>query len=154
MTKFSLPKVDDSTYENLLKAIRDHVVKYLKVIFITVGEEDEAYTIFETLNARGMDLSFVDLIKNKVFKSFNATHPDDFAKTKWKELRNIMVSRDGTGNLETFVRHWWIARYTYTSADNVYKHFKKLWNSGEINAEEFLSELVNDVSLYVKILVD
>lgn len=111
--KLGQAKVDDGLYESLLKAIRDQVVKYLKVIFITVGEEDEAYTIFETLNARGMDLSFVDLIKNKVFKGFNTTHPDDFAKTKWKELQNTMVSRDGVGSLETFVRHWWIARYNY-----------------------------------------
>lgn len=144
-------KESNSLYENLLKAIRDQVVKYLKVIFITVSEEDEAYTIFETLNARGMDLSFVDLIKNKVFKSFNTTHPDDFAKTKWKELRHTIASRDGVGSLETFVRHWWIARYDYTSADNVYKYFKKRWNSGEIDAENFLEELVSDAALYVKI---
>ncbi|MGB3405241.1 MAG: DUF262 domain-containing HNH endonuclease family protein [Microcoleaceae cyanobacterium] len=142
---------DDDLYVKLLKAIREQVVHYLKVIFITVAEEDEAYTIFETLNARGMDLSFVDLIKNKVFRSFNATHPDDFAKTKWKELRNTIVSREGVGSLETFVRHWWIAQYNYTSADNVYKHFKKLWNSDEIDAKGFLEELVEDAHLYVKI---
>jgi uncharacterized protein with ParB-like and HNH nuclease domain len=59
-------KVDNERYEMLLRAVRDQVVKYLKVIFITVAEEEEAYTIFETLNARGMNLSFVDLIKNKL----------------------------------------------------------------------------------------
>ena len=149
--KFAQPKVDNVLYESLLKAIRDQIVSYLKVIFITVAEEDEAYTIFETLNARGMDLSFVDLIKNKVFKSFNTTHPDDFAKTKWKELRNTIASRDGTGNLETFIRHWWIARYNYTSADNVYKHFKKKWNSNAISPINFLEELVDDAALYIKI---
>jgi len=150
--KFRLIDVsNDESYEKLLKSIRDQVVKYLKVIFITVAEEDEAYTIFETLNARGMDLSFVDLIKNKVFRSFNATHPDDFAKTKWKELRRTISSRDGIGSLETFVRHWWIAKYNYTSADNVYKHFKKLWNNGQIDAEIFLNALVSDAELYAKI---
>ncbi|NJN74869.1 MAG: DUF262 domain-containing protein [Limnothrix sp. RL_2_0] len=70
----------------LLRAVRDQVVKYLKVIFITVAEEEEAYTIFETLNARGMNLSFVDLIKNKLFKELTDTHPDDDAKTTWKIL--------------------------------------------------------------------
>jgi uncharacterized protein with ParB-like and HNH nuclease domain len=150
-SRLDCDNINDISYENLLKAIRDQVVKYLKVIFITVAEEDEAYTIFETLNARGMDLSFVDLIKNKVFKSFVSTHPDDSAKTKWKKLRNTISSRDGVGSLETFVRHWWIARYNYTSADNVYKHFKKLWNNGEINAEQFLDELVSDAALYLKI---
>ncbi|NEO57014.1 MAG: DUF262 domain-containing protein [Okeania sp. SIO3B5] len=142
--------LDDKLYENLLKAIRDQVVKYLKVIFITVKEEEDAYTIFETLNARGMDLSFVNLIKNKVFKTLKTTHPDDFAKTNWKKLTNIIDLGDGVGSLETFVRHWWISRYDYTSGDNVYKHFKKRWNNREIG-ENFLGELVNDADLYVKI---
>ncbi|QYO63135.1 DUF262 domain-containing protein [Leptolyngbya sp. 7M] len=149
-SKFSIFKIDDDLYEKLLKAIRDQVVKYLKVIFITVSEEDEAYTIFETLNARGMNLSFVDLIKNKVFKGLIGKHPDDFAKTKWKELRSIIVSRDGVGSLETFVRHWWISRYSYVSAENVYKSFKKQWNSGSIDAKTFVDELVGDAKLYVK----
>ena len=148
---FKQDRVDDQLYEKILKAIRDQVVKYLKVIYITVKEEDDAYTIFETLNARGMDLSFVDLIKNKIFKSFNTKHPDDFAKTNWKKLRNTISSRNGVGNLETFVRHWWISRYNYTSADNVYKHFKKRWNSGAIDSEFFLDELVSDASIYIKI---
>lgn len=141
----------DADYEKLLKAIRDQVVKYLKVIFITVNEEDEAYTIFETLNARGMNLSFVDLIKNKVFRDLKQKHPDDSAKTKWKELRKTIVSREGTGSLETFVRHWWISRYSYVGADNVYKSFKNKWNKGEIKADTFLNDITDDINLYIKI---
>ena len=57
---------DDGVYETLLKEIREQIVNYLKVILITVKNEDDAYTIFETLNARGMNLSFVDLIKNQI----------------------------------------------------------------------------------------
>jgi len=84
-SRFSIDKgVSDGKYEVLLTAVRDQVVTYLKVIFITVTEEEEAYTIFETLNARGMNLSFVDLIKNKLFKELTDTHPDDDAKTIWK----------------------------------------------------------------------
>lgn len=148
----SLDLDNEAEYTKLLKAIRDQVVKYLKVIFITVNDEDEAYTIFETLNARGMNLSFVDLIKNKVFKNLNQKHPDDSAKTKWKNLRKIIVSREGTGNLEVFVRHWWISRYAYVSAANVYKSFKNKWNSGEIKASTFLDEIISDAELYIKII--
>ncbi len=108
----------------LLKKIRDQVLSYLKVIYITVKEEDQAYTIFETLNARGINLSFVDLIKNKLFKELKKQHPDDTAKTKWKKLRSLMSSREGLRSLETFVRHWWISRYSYKSAEKVYKAFK------------------------------
>jgi uncharacterized protein with ParB-like and HNH nuclease domain len=84
--------VSDEKYEFLLKSLRDHLVNYLKIILITVSDEEEAYTIFETLNARGMNLRSVDLIKNKLFKALNRTHPYDNAK---KEAR-----RDGVPPIE------------------------------------------------------
>lgn len=144
-------KVDDEKYEMLLRAVRDQVVKYLKVIFITVAEEEEAYTIFETLNARGMNLSFVDLIKNKLFKELTDTHPDDDAKTTWKNIRLVISSRDAVGSLETFVRHWWISKYSYVSEENIYKAFKKLWTEDKIDAKEFIKELYSDSETYIKI---
>ncbi|NEO14987.1 MULTISPECIES: DUF262 domain-containing HNH endonuclease family protein [unclassified Moorena] len=141
----------NSNYERLLKEIRDQVLSYLKVIYITVKEEDQAYTIFETLNARGINLSFVDLIKNKLFKELKKQHPDDTAKTKWKKLRSLMSSREGLGSLETFVRHWWISRYSYVSAKHLYKAFRKKWNTNEINASQFIDDLISDAEKYIKI---
>jgi uncharacterized protein with ParB-like and HNH nuclease domain len=140
-SQFNLNKdIDDVQYEILLRAIRDQVVKYLKVIFITVVEEEEAYTIFETLNARGMSLSCVDLIKNKLFKELNNTHPDDEAKTTWKNIRSVISSRDSVGSLETFIRHWWISKYSYVAEDKIYKNFKNLWAEGKIDARRFIRE--------------
>lgn len=143
--------ISNLSYEEQLKSVRDQIVKYLKVIFITVAEEDEAYTIFETLNARGMNLSFVDLVKNTLFKSLRSTHPDDEAKTKWKEMRRTISSRDDIGTIETFMRHWWLAKYTYVSAGKLYHSFKKCWKNGEINASKFIKELNDDAKLYIKI---
>jgi uncharacterized protein with ParB-like and HNH nuclease domain len=144
-------KIDNESYEILLRAIRDQVVKYLKVIFITVAEEEEAYTIFETLNARGMNLSFVDLIKNRLFKELSDTHPDDDAKTTWKNIRLVISSRENVGSLETFVRHWWISKYSYVGEENIYKTFKKLWSEDKIDAKEFINELYLDSLKYIKI---
>ncbi|MBD2059750.1 DUF262 domain-containing protein [Oculatella sp. FACHB-28] len=144
-------RVSDEKYELLLRAIRDQVVKYLKVIFITVTEEEEAYTIFETLNARGMNLSFVDLIKNRIFKELSDTHPDDNAKTTWKNIRLVIASRDTVGSLETFVRHWWISKYSYVGEEKIYKNFKKLWMEDKIEAKEFIKELYSDAGTYIKI---
>jgi uncharacterized protein with ParB-like and HNH nuclease domain len=149
--RFHIKKVDDEKYEILLRAVRDQVVKYLKVIFITVAEEEEAYTIFETLNARGMNLSFVDLIKNRLFKELNDTHPDDDAKTTWRNIRSVISSRDNVGSLETFVRHWWISKYSYVGEENIYKTFKKLWAEDRIDAKQFIKELHADSQTYIKI---
>jgi uncharacterized protein with ParB-like and HNH nuclease domain len=138
-------------HEDFLKALRDQTINYLKVIFITVNEEEEAYTIFETLNARGMNLSCVDLIKNKLFNELKDTHPDDAAKTTWNQLRNKISSRDGVGSLENYVRHWWISKYSYVSAENLYSKFKLMWNKGGVNANDFITELRMDADLYVTI---
>ncbi len=97
-----------------------------------------------------MNLSFVDLIKNKLFKELKKTHPDDSAKTKWKELRSTISSRPGL-TFETFVRHWWISHYSYVSAENIYKNFKDRWNKGEIVAATFMDKLLNDAEVYRKI---
>ncbi|MDH8543926.1 hypothetical protein QIH15_27290, partial [Klebsiella pneumoniae] len=75
---------------------------------------------FETLNARGLNLSYADLIKNKLFKKLNSTHPDDDAKTKWNKIRKIIGSRNGVGSVETFIRHWWVSKYSYVSSDTLY----------------------------------
>lgn len=138
-------------YLEALKAVRDQVLRFLKVIYITVNDEDEAYTIFETLNARGLNLSYADLIKNKLFKKLNGTHPDDDAKTKWNKIRKIIGSRNGVGSVETFIRHWWVSKYSYVSSDTLYKAFLDKWNKGVIDAEEFIDELLSDAELYVKI---
>lgn len=143
--------VCDDIYVVLLKALREQLVKYLKVIFITVAEEEEAYTIFETLNARGMNLSFVDLIKNRLFKELNSTHPDDCAKTTWKKIRSTISSRDGIGSLETFVRHWWISKHSYVSTDNMYKAFRKRWMQNKIVPINFINELHDDAKIYVRV---
>ena len=46
-----------------LTQIRDTVLS-LKVIFVRLEDEDDAYVIFETLNTRGKDLGLADLVKN------------------------------------------------------------------------------------------
>ncbi|NEO75706.1 DUF262 domain-containing HNH endonuclease family protein [Moorena sp. SIO4G3] len=152
-TKFfkALNIYNTSNYERLLEEIREQVLYYLKVIFITVKEEEQAYTIFETLNARGMNLSFVDLIKNKLFKNLNQQHPEHTAKIKWEELKSLISSREGVGSLETFVRHWWISRYSYISAEKVYKAFRKRWNNNEIDSSQFIYDLISDAEKYIKI---
>ncbi|WP_318385947.1 DUF262 domain-containing HNH endonuclease family protein [Enterobacter sp.] len=142
---------DDFIYVDALKAIRDQILRFLKVIYITVNDEDEAYTIFETLNARGLNLSYVDLIKNKLFKKLNGTHPDDDAKTKWNKIRQIISSRNGVGSMETFIRHWWVSKYSYVSSDTLYKAFMDKWKKDEIDAANFIDELLYDAEIYVKI---
>jgi hypothetical protein len=139
---------NNDNYEQVLKAIRDQVTNYLKVIFITVKEEDEAYTIFETLNARGMNLSYVDLIKNKLFKAMQSIHPDDYSKTIWKQITNNLIERENIGTFEDYMRHFWLSQYPFVTKGKIYKEFQIELNKKNIQPENFINKLKNDSKVY------
>lgn len=135
-------------YKNILNAVRDQILNYLKVIYITVTDEEDAYTIFETLNARGMSLSAVDLIKNLIFKDLKTQHPDDYAKTEWKKIRENLSKGESSTNIDTFFRHFWLSKYGFTSEGRIYKAFKDFKDDNLIDSAGFLMELVQNSEYY------
>nr|WP_268873239.1 DUF262 domain-containing protein [Pseudomonas congelans] len=135
-----------------LKAVREQTLNHLKFIYINVKKEDDAYSIFETLNARGMSLSSVDLIKNWIFKNLKRTHPHDNTKSTWKKMGESLRSRQIPVDIETFFRHHWNSKYGYSSEDRIYKSFKLLVKSKEIgDPKTFLEALTSEASTYNKI---
>jgi hypothetical protein len=132
-----------------VKAVREQVLNNLKVILVTAKQEDDAYTIFETLNARGISLTSVDLIKNWIFKNYNDLHPNDNAKDVWGQIRQDITK---FSDLETFFRHYWNSKYAFASNDRLYKSFKDQLRRGRIScARTFLLELKSAASRYQKI---
>lgn len=144
----SISGSESEKHLQLINSLRDQVLSYLKVIYITVTNEDDAYTIFETLNARGMSLSAVDLVKNLVFKELNQSHPDDYAKTEWKKMRRTLGEGANTTNIDTFFRHFWLSKHGFTSEGRIYKTFKKHYDDGVITSSDFLSDLVTNAGHY------
>ncbi len=138
-------------YTVLLESIRDQILLYLKVIYITVSSEDDAYMIFETLNARGKGLTSVDLIKNDLFKVLNNTHPDDSAKTNWKKIQFNLMSRQIKINLETFFRHFWLSKYNFITESKIYRSFKIESSKRDFDHSDFLKDLVFESKLYNEI---
>ena len=134
---------------NSVKSLRTQVLNFLKFILVTAKHEDDAYTIFETLNARGLSLTSVDLIKNWIFKNDKNTHPNDNAKALWNGLRE-KVSK--FSDLETFFRHYWNSKYAYASNDRLYKSFNDFRKAGKVtSARDFLLELRAASERYRKI---
>lgn len=135
----------------ILEAIRDQILLNLKVIYITVSNEDDAYMIFETLNARGKNLSSVDLIKNDLFKELNGTHPDDTAKRVWKQIQINLASRTNKVNFETFFRHFWLSKYNFITESKIYKNFKIESAKTSFTHYAFLIDLSEEAEVYNKI---
>lgn len=136
---------------DLLKAIRDQILK-CKTIFITVDNERQAQTIFETLNAKGKDLETIDLIKNKVFNLLEEEHPTDFAKESWKKIKSILQERENRVNISTYFRHFWISNYEFLTEDRIYNSFQRKIKENKREYKKFLNELIVTSEDYIKII--
>jgi uncharacterized protein with ParB-like and HNH nuclease domain len=93
------------------------------VIEIKVSDSDEAYDIFETMNARGAELTVADLVKNHLFKQVRKTPTgDDIAKKKWSV---IIDNLDGSGlDFTTFLRYHWLSRHEFLTKKRIFKAIK------------------------------
>ena len=72
--------------ENLAALLSETVGRQLIFILITVDDELNAYTVFETLNARGLELSSTDLLKNYLFSRLRVPADLDALKRRWQAL--------------------------------------------------------------------
>ncbi len=129
-----------------LVQIRDALLD-LKVIFVKLEDEDDAYVIFETLNTRGKDLSLSDLVKNHVTRHLKATNASlDEAKTKWEKILETIEGSSKDIYTDTFIHHFWLSRYDYLPVKSLFKVLKH--RIGKAQCSGFLDDLVSDAALY------
>jgi len=72
--------------ERLAHLLNEVVARRLLFILITVDDELNAYTVFETLNARGLELSATDLLKNFLFSRVRVKADLDALQRRWLRL--------------------------------------------------------------------
>ena len=84
-------------------------------MYVETDDINEAFIIFETLNARGKDLETSDLLKNHLFRVANKNI--EKIKRTWLEtvdnLENIDITK--------FLRHYWNSRFSFTREKELYK---------------------------------
>lgn len=137
----------EMNYIDVLKLFRDQIL-HCKVIYVTVKSFDDAYAIFEVLNAKGKDLSPIDIIKNSIFSILDETTPADCADINWKKIKDKMV---GKCDIQTFYRHYWLSKYGYSTAKKLVKEFNEKVEKNQIEYNKFLNELVEASEDYYKI---
>ena len=98
-------------------------VSDLIVIDINIKSEDDAYEIFETTNARGVDLSVADLLKNLIFKKIRADDDRDIAREVWGEITGN-VEETGT-EVKKFIRYYWLSKHSFVTEKRIFKEIKK-----------------------------
>ncbi len=76
--------------EALARLLSDTVARQLLFILITVEDDISAYTVFETLNARGLELSSTDLLKNYLFSRVPVRSDLEALQRRWRHMIGIV----------------------------------------------------------------
>lgn len=119
------------------------VVDNLYFTQIVVNDEMNAFRVFETLNARGVQLSSSDLLKNYLFSLVDnkCAHSSriDVLEEKWARLTDNIK----TEKLPEFLRYYWNAGHKSIRANALFKTIRK-----EITSDTEVFVLVDDLYRY------
>ncbi|HEY3569347.1 MAG TPA: DUF262 domain-containing HNH endonuclease family protein [Thermoanaerobaculia bacterium] len=148
-TGISEAKKKQKKRERLI-AIRDKILR-LQLILIQLGNEDDAYLIFETINTRGKDLTVADLVKNYLTRLLKPRNRNiDIAKQKWNSILDLFDASEVDIDMSRFLHHSWLSRYPYLAERKLFKEIKRIVDKS--NAGSYLDDLVLDAQIYRRIL--
>jgi uncharacterized protein with ParB-like and HNH nuclease domain len=131
--------------DEALLELEEYVAGNTNVIRIEVGDESDAFVIFETLNDRGLELAVSDLVKNYLF-SLADTHLDTFKKS-WIEI-SLLV---GSENLTAFLRHLWLSEHEVVRDKELYRNLRSKIKS-KTAARQFMERLRKVADYYAALM--
>jgi uncharacterized protein with ParB-like and HNH nuclease domain len=133
-----------------LASFIDKIVDKLFFTVIKVSDQLNAFKVFETLNARGVQLSSSDLLKNYLFSIVDQTHPHENEIEELEKLWSSIIGKLGTLKFEDYLRYFWNSSHKTVSKRNLFKTIK----NEIINKEttfKILRDLLETVDLYIAI---
>jgi uncharacterized protein with ParB-like and HNH nuclease domain len=116
-----------------------------KIVFtvMTVSDDVKAYKLFETLNARGVQLSSIDLLKNYLFSTAGNRYLEQMKK-RWATLTKLIEKDDILNDL---LRYYWNSKYDYVEKKNLFKVIKREITKPD-QAFDLVQQLQNIASLF------
>ena len=130
--------------DKLATFITETIAQRLLFIQITVEDELNAYTVFETLNARGLELTATDLLKNYLFSLFQG--PDDLreAQRQWKRIINAVQME----KFPEFLRYYLSLKHQRVRRERLFKLVRESVRD-VLQSFDLLDQLENFSGLFV-----
>jgi hypothetical protein len=126
--------------ELLADFLQNQLAEKLLFIQIVVETDLDAYVVFETLNARGIELTVSDLLKNYLLSLTSHSEEDKRqAKDQW---RRIILITD-LNEFPTFLRYYWNSRFDFVRKDSLFKSLR-----GSVTTAEQTFDLLDDLERY------
>lgn len=128
--------VDDQL--DILDEYYDAFTNRFSVLYMEATKLDEAFVIFETLNARGKELETADLLKNFIFSQ---SKDIALAQKQWNNMISTLDRADPT----KYIRHYWNATQMFTREKDLYRSISK-----SISSPRASKELLKDLATYAQ----
>lgn len=103
----------------------DNIVDKLSFTVIVVTDQLNAFKVFETLNARGVQLSSADLLKNYLFSIVDETNPHKSEMEELEQLWSKVLVKLGSQKFEEYLRYFWNSKNRVVRKNNLFKTIKK-----------------------------
>lgn len=128
-----------------LKNLLSHILDKVYVVIIKAGSDSDAFTIFETLNDRGLDLCEIDLIKNRLFKLISSDSQEfRIYQKKWDDLMKKFTKPK---DFQKYIEHFWISTKCNVNSKDLFQEIRKNITSLR-SAKELIDSLENDFYYY------
>ncbi|MDY3205035.1 MAG: DUF262 domain-containing HNH endonuclease family protein [Arcobacter sp.] len=147
--KFDNNLSDREFYNILLKYI-EAVQTMMVCIKIKVEHSAVAYTVFETLNARGKGLSKANLIKNTLLFYAEKQHNFEYVLKIWSTVIEELTQYESI-EITDFLSNSYFARFGKLENNNLFDSIKKLLEEKVISAKEYADIINKDYLSYLKV---
>jgi hypothetical protein len=126
--------------------IRRVLTDHVSIVAVTSADEDNAASVFETLNDRGIGLSTPDLLRNLVLRRAQDDTRDEIIEC-WRSILEL----EEDAKVETFLRHYWLSRNGDVKTRSLYREIKKNVTQANVDSLTFSRELEREARVYREI---
>ena len=155
--EFFTKQLEEKNHEDL-----EHIVMGMEKLFIIDvsldSKCDNPQLIFESMNAKGMHLSKIDLIRNFLLIGLASEKQDEIYKEYWKPMENLFGQENIRQYFDRFVRDYLTIKInTFPTFKTIYKEFKKFQSKHyplKNNVTDLLSDLKKFAKYYTNIFLD
>ena len=137
---YSAIRDDVQQVDNVQKRLREirNAVLDMTAVKIVSSSEEDSYTIFEILNARGQELAAHELLKNYIMRYIQPTERRDDAKMMWEDMERAVGS-----SMDKFIKQYATHRFgdTRDKYNSPYQAIQKATHGQNIG------ELFDDIKL-------
>ncbi len=113
-----------TTGESLAEFV-DKTVDKLFFTVISVNDELNAFRVFETLNARGVQLSASDLLKNYLFSIVDSDSPHQSEILQIESLWGNIIGKLGSEKFAEFLRFYWNSKFKTVRKNDLFKAIRR-----------------------------